>query len=694
MAKFEPHQVSLAAFLLKAVEAQELTEIGRVKYPELSSVTASLIQTVKVGLHQFSKGRASTTISSSGELEATLDCTSEVLRKLNRSEPNYFGAFREEIFLRDLKNLSGRIEKVVDAIAAPREEKEYMMTDVEQLMTCIHTKVFWLKHFRRDCVEVTWSRFREAFESDYGKGILSEHLDKAFREALTQKGRKRAAATTDKSVRLSDSVNDDTTSDTQHHVRDHVSATHLDRITRLNTDGIHGGVFECFQRLCDPARVVYVMGTVEDDTSMVVARPTMVQGLLGLSIAQICCGGQHAAVLTSFGEVYTWGRGGFGRLGHGNTETLTTPNKVTALDSIVCSQVACGFAYTAVVTTEGALYTWGAGENGRLGLGDSEDRCIPSQVEDLSDIPIEQVFAGSVHTCVLSRTGHVYSCGKHEYTGHGATEDVLLPRILDIFQGKLIKQISVGPGGYHTIALTIDREVFTWGHNRVGQLGYSNSDAPRNVEGAHFLPTPKRVMSLHHTIRQVVAGWGHSAVLTVSGEVLICGRNYQGQLGLGSPEEFQKNERGHPFQAKFEVLDRLDGDRVAQIACGGEHTVALCKEENGSKVFSFGAGNKGQLGHGTPLANENFPRLVIDLKRTRRNIHQVACGNNCTVILAGTFNPPSLFDRAIEVIRGTPGLMGSLDAANLPGDLLTRIRNAPDMHLHDLDEAAGGGTTP
>ena len=40
-------------------------------------------------------------------------------------------------------------------------------------------------------------------------------------------------------------------------------------------------------------------------------------------------------------------------------------------------QVACGFAYTAAVTREGALYTWGAGENGRLGLGDcaqSNDR--------------------------------------------------------------------------------------------------------------------------------------------------------------------------------------------------------------------------------------------------------------------------------------------------------------------------------
>lgn len=42
-------------------------------------------------------------------------------------------------------------------------------------------------------------------------------------------------------------------------------------------------------------------------------------------------------------------------------------------------QVACGFAYTAAVTASGELYTWGAGENGRLGLGDVEDRHRPSR---------------------------------------------------------------------------------------------------------------------------------------------------------------------------------------------------------------------------------------------------------------------------------------------------------------------------
>ena len=219
--------------------------------------------------------------------------------------------------------------------------------------------------------------------------------------------------------------------------------------------GRGGNLYATFMALCDPVTVVYEMGTVEDKDSGVVDRPQLVWGLLGLPVKQICCGGQHAAVLTAFGTVLTWGRGGFGRLGHGKTDTLEAPRFVETLLGKTCCQVACGFAYTAAVTSEGQLYTWGAGENGRLGLGDVEDRHSPSFVEELAHTPVQMGLAGSVHTCVLTRTGSVYSFGKHEYTGHGDETGDVLPRLLeDCFEGKVIRQISVGPGGYHTIALT------------------------------------------------------------------------------------------------------------------------------------------------------------------------------------------------------------------------------------------------
>ncbi len=45
------------------------------------------------------------------------------------------------------------------------------------------------------------------------------------------------------------------------------------------------------------------------------AMPCLVEGLLGIAVSQVSCGGQHAVVLTDTGDVYSWGKGSFGRLG-------------------------------------------------------------------------------------------------------------------------------------------------------------------------------------------------------------------------------------------------------------------------------------------------------------------------------------------------------------------------------------------
>ena len=52
-----------------------------------------------------------------------------------------------------------------------------------------------------------------------------------------------------------------------------------------------------------------------------------------------------------------------------------------------------------------------------------DDRHVPSFVEELRHTPVQEVFAGAVHTCALTRTGSVYAFGKHEYTGHGSSSD-------------------------------------------------------------------------------------------------------------------------------------------------------------------------------------------------------------------------------------------------------------------------------
>ena len=73
---------------------------------------------------------------------------------------------------------------------------------------------------------------------------------------------------------------------------------------------------------------------------------------------QIACGGGHTAGVTLSGDLYTWGHGGCGQLGHGNQNSINQPKQVTSLIGKKVVHVACGVEHTAVLTSEGESYTW------------------------------------------------------------------------------------------------------------------------------------------------------------------------------------------------------------------------------------------------------------------------------------------------------------------------------------------------
>ncbi|KAI4320360.1 hypothetical protein MLD38_033853 [Melastoma candidum] len=91
-----------------------------------------------------------------------------------------------------------------------------------------------------------------------------------------------------------------------------------------------------------------------------------------VKITQVSCGENHSAAISDKGEVYTWGLGALGQLGHsslqsGDKELL--PRRVVALDGKFMRDVACGGVHTCAVTQDGALYAWGSSNIGQLGLG-------------------------------------------------------------------------------------------------------------------------------------------------------------------------------------------------------------------------------------------------------------------------------------------------------------------------------------
>ena len=56
----------------------------------------------------------------------------------------------------------------------------------------------------------------------------------------------------------------------------------------------------------------------------------MIESLQGKHVKDIACGSGHSAAITTNGELYTWGQGDHGRLGHGDTVNQSKPKQVRA----------------------------------------------------------------------------------------------------------------------------------------------------------------------------------------------------------------------------------------------------------------------------------------------------------------------------------------------------------------------------
>ena len=117
-------------------------------------------------------------------------------------------------------------------------------------------------------------------------------------------------------------------------------------------------------------------GQEDDDmsSSQMTQRPVRLAADLfnGDKVLMAACGTLHQVVVSDEGHVYCWGQGG-PRLGHGDVLTravpVAIPSRLFADDKVLF--VACGAVHTAAVTHTGALYTWGFGGEGRLGHGDT-----------------------------------------------------------------------------------------------------------------------------------------------------------------------------------------------------------------------------------------------------------------------------------------------------------------------------------
>lgn len=328
-------------------------------------------------------------------------------------------------------------------------------------------------------------------------------------------------------------------------------------------------------------------------------------------------------------HVFVWGRGGDGQLGVGNDSDQNVPVECVGLREQTVLGIACGGKHCCAVTKQGDVYSWGWNYTGQLGHGDFTDRLSPvllkplALAKALTGRKIVGVAAGSDHTVAVTDEGTVYTWGGNVNGQLGIkAEDKLEPTLLLSLHLKKIS--SVVCGGGHTMILTENGIVYSWGRGANGRCGHGE------LLGEADVPKPKEIIKLTQLktvdrVTSIACGWSHSMCLTKSGQVYVWGRAADGRLGVGGTNKNQPTDRYEPELVTWFVQNKIN---IRQISGGYYHSAALDTE---GRVYTWGWGEHGQLGHGN--GDTCFEPVRVDFTKNpdmkvpiQPVVLQISCG--------------------------------------------------------------------
>ncbi|CAG2108557.1 unnamed protein product, partial [Medioppia subpectinata] len=301
--------------------------------------------------------------------------------------------------------------------------------------------------------------------------------------------------------------------------------------------------------------------------------------------------GEEVIVVTADERVYGFGANRFGRLGLGVNGLIARPQLNATLTGKKIMKICYGLGHCLGLTSDRQCYGWGHNASGQLGVGSVADTPTPQLIEVLSrrsnSKEVMAISCGDNHSLALTRDGIVYSFGANDrrQCGHESGDIVWTPTQVTIASNlpphKPVKCLAISCGRNHSSALTVTGEVFVWGSNESKQLG------PRVISvdsQSYCCPQSIKYYNRRQCLRmvRVICGLNHTVLMSSTGLVLVFGlKHWKAVPKSGHTLKTIQLDR----QTQFKRIDTTYSNRmVIATAMDGKHFIV--GTDNGLHIFT------------------------------------------------------------------------------------------------------------
>ena len=324
------------------------------------------------------------------------------------------------------------------------------------------------------------------------------------------------------------------------------------------------------------------------------------------------------------GVVISFGNNTHNETSHDNYEKITLPRIIFKLKNIRIDHIYSGWEHNIILSNKGEIYSFGHNQFYQCGLQnkDSSYKIIrdPTNISILNNnIRGISAACGNEHSLILSKDNSVYSFGNNEDGVLGINDSKIkkyeFTKVNFGIYTNRIKDISAGT--VHNLALTNDNKIFSWGSSQGGQLGLVEKFllSQPGYKTSFYISTPTLIPISNNNknnegIIKISCGEAHSLALNNSGIVYSWGFGSNGQLGLGFCEDSFEPGTGLTKSRIFtpEIIHSLEKEKIIDIKCGKTFSMFI---NDKNELYACGVNDLNQLGINEPSSKDHLNNKSI-----------------------------------------------------------------------------------